>query len=796
MYLKKIEIVGFKSFADPVTLLFDRKLTCVVGPNGSGKSNIADAIRWALGEQSNKLLRGKRADDVIFSGSSRRSRMGMAEVSIVLDNTNQSIFPAAEIAITRRIARDGESEYLLNQQPVRLQDITHLLAQLNIGQKSYAVIGQGMADSFIIASPRERVTLFQEATGIKAVQMKRDSAIQKLDKTKIEINRLDTVIAELVPRVKYLLQQREKLREHDMVKKEWEEYRDNYFYKAYGRILFEEQRCKTIVDTIKRKLHQTEEILKSAEEREKNIWDDDPARETSELRKRLKFAEDEKRDAEEKRFFLRQKYQESLLSEGRADLARAEAVRGELQMKIEKKLYIRNQFLHQLEILKKTFLDCQSEYVILKKKLSITDEADFRKKINEIDHLLVEGIKTKEWQFVEQGKNLLEEVSEALSKESVMQDFTDKETRMREVEKEKNYLEWEIHKLDDELKDLEKNKFISTDQSRDYKKNDLEVAEQNFTIALEKYNIAFLAVQEAEKKRAEWQSKYQQVHNEVISLREEISHILKDLSVNENEYARIMTLRDELLKNMARVYEPSHSIFSLLPPQHNFSDDEIAHAEEKLQNATRRLARIGDIDPSVEDECAREEHTLEIVTRDREDIVAGENKLRELITTYDREIEEKFNTGFKKINQSFSHFFSLLFEGGSASLRIENLQEDTGTLEKGIEIIAVPPGKRDQGIHALSGGEKALTSIALVSAIIEHNPAPFVVLDEMDAALDEANAQRFAKVIAELQNKSQIIAITHNRATMHYADILYGVSMNQEGVSQLFTVSLSDVIKK
>ena len=203
MYLKKLELIGFKSFAQKTTLEFNRGVVSVVGPNGSGKSNIADAIRWALGEQSIKLLRGKRSEDVIFSGSSSKARLGMAEVSIHLDNEDRQMpVDYSEVVITRRVYRNGEGEYLLNNGPVRLQDIQLLLAKANFGQRSYSVIGQGMIDHILVASPAERKAFFDEAAGVRQFQIKREQAVSKLEQTEENLEQARMLLVEIEPHLR------------------------------------------------------------------------------------------------------------------------------------------------------------------------------------------------------------------------------------------------------------------------------------------------------------------------------------------------------------------------------------------------------------------------------------------------------------------------------------------------------------------------------------------------------------------------------------------------------------------
>jgi chromosome segregation protein len=218
MFIKRVVIQGFKTFAKRTEFLFDTGITAVVGPNGSGKSNIVDSIRWCLGEQSYSTLRSKKTSDVIFSGSDKKARLGMAEVILTLDNSaGQLPLPLTEIEITRRAYRDGDNEYLLNGKRVRLQDITELLAQTGLSRRTYAVIGQGLIDRVLNLSPEERRTLFEEAAGITGYQFKRTTTLSRLEAAQQNLTRVNDIVAELTPRLKYLKRQAERAQEYAAV---------------------------------------------------------------------------------------------------------------------------------------------------------------------------------------------------------------------------------------------------------------------------------------------------------------------------------------------------------------------------------------------------------------------------------------------------------------------------------------------------------------------------------------------------------------------------------------------------
>src|SRR4051812_16796553 len=212
MYLKRLEIHGFKSFAQKTTMEFAKGTIAVVGPNGAGKSNVADAIRWVLGEQSPKIIRGKKSEDVIFAGSDKKVRLGFAEVMATFDNSDHRIpVDAAEVSIGRRVDRSGESEYLINGNKVRLLDIVDLVLKSNIGTSRYTVIGQGTIDNMILQGPSEVKNLLDEASGVKTYYIKREKTLRRLEQTAQNLIRVEDLMAEIEPRLKSLRRQAKKM---------------------------------------------------------------------------------------------------------------------------------------------------------------------------------------------------------------------------------------------------------------------------------------------------------------------------------------------------------------------------------------------------------------------------------------------------------------------------------------------------------------------------------------------------------------------------------------------------------
>ena len=211
MQLKSLQIQGFKSFPDKTELTFGTGLTAVVGPNGSGKSNISDAVRWVLGEQSTRSLRGEKMEDVIFLGTSSRKPTGFASVALTIDNTDRQLaVDADEVTIARRLYRSGESEYRINKTAVRLKDVTELLMDTGLGRDGYSIIGQGRIEEIVSSKPTQRREIFEEAAGISKYRYRKAEAEKKLESAYENLLRLKDIMAELQDRLEPLREQSEK----------------------------------------------------------------------------------------------------------------------------------------------------------------------------------------------------------------------------------------------------------------------------------------------------------------------------------------------------------------------------------------------------------------------------------------------------------------------------------------------------------------------------------------------------------------------------------------------------------
>ncbi|MBI5369815.1 AAA family ATPase [Candidatus Uhrbacteria bacterium] len=719
MHLERLEIQGFKTFAKKTILTFlpphdnHYPITAIVGPNGSGKSNSADALRWVLGEQSLKLLRGKQSDDVIFSGSEGKSRSGFAEVTIELNNEDQAMpIDYARVAITRRLYRDGTSEYLLNDRPSRLSDIQLLLAQANIGQRSYGVIGQGMVDHILVASPEERKAFFDDATGVKPFQIKRHESVLKLKRTEENLADVRLVLQEIEPRMRLLKRQASRLeqraeieadlhgREEAYYGTQWWELTDQRSKEEKGRALVQEK-----ITTLEAHLHVLEENVRHIAEQD---------------------GEDAGLSALQRSYRAAQK---SLDDMRHAHFA------------TEKEIEL-------------TKVRAQSNWAPLP-----------------LSHI-IEEVKT-----VVEELGRLKKLSDVKALHEAIQKIFSRSTSLA--------------------------KRLERPSPEDIKPDPTLLAKLKMFTEQEATQAKVLS--EIEKQIDAYTAKEHQVRAELIQIQtalREKQHERHTLEQEQNrfeiEQARLEERAQGLIKEMDEFMKARAVNVRLARPTHLATTTTEAYPE--IQRLRDKLELIGGIDPETIKKYETTKERYEFLDEQATDLQQAIRSTQKIIEELDEQIEKQSKKIFGEINKKFQWYFKMLFDGGTcelikltASVKPSEDEQPPETTPEGVEIQATPPGKRLKALNLLSGGERALTSIALLCAIMDVNPSPFVMLDEVDAALDESNTIRFAAILDELSHKSQFIIITHNRATMEKADILYGVTMGDDGISNLLSIHLEDI---
>lgn len=1026
MFLQRIELQGFKSFASKTVLEFpspDKRsrecgITAIVGPNGSGKSNIVDAVRWVLGEQSLKLLRGKKSTDVIFSGSTKKAQQSLAEVSLHLNNEDKSApIDYAEIEITRKIYRDGSSEYLLNKQEVRLFDIVMLLAKANFGHNTYSIIGQGMVDKIVNFSSEERKEFFDEATGVKQFQIKRERSVSKLKKSRENLGAALNLIAELEPHLKSLTRQVNKLKQRQEVELELKQIQSLYYGRLWQDLSAQYDDSALSYNTYDKQRIRLENKISELHTRLEEIQGEGSrAEEYDKLQEEYNGGLSRQNDILRELALLRGKLEVEYDKAGKQDLSFLENRKSELEQKIKDlsaetktsrlKLESSQLKLAEKERLSKVVSD---ELIVWQNNLDIMQEEYYRLKnggrtnyqfeavrevlgqknniagilgtvselgkiknsrhesalsaaagnklsavVVENDEAAIAGInwlkanrlsavtfyplnRLKDYYLSKDTEEILGEngviglASELISYDKRYQkvfdqvfgstviveslgvarviginrermvtldgDVLEKTGVMRGGFRKPESLAWKTMedkffpeakikeiaalkaKIEDQRSERE-NLFLqignlkaSVQTETDRAKNfytDLELSRKELTKISADLSASSLTPEERSqllqetigKKEATesslkvieddlaiWRDRMDQFNleeerkkqeifshqQETYNLQIELNRINSELSRVKIDLARVETRREDIFvaikENLGEQWEFNR--------QTDYSEVILEEDKLKIDRLKKQLELIGGIDPEIEKEYEEVKNRFEFLNDQTVDLDSAIKDLEKVVTELDKLIRVQFEDEFEKINKDFSRYFKQLFEGGTAKLSLVQKEDEqteaeiireqiaqAGTPEgvmsgaeeaaetildtaepkkiiypedksflanMGIEIEASPPGKKIKAITMLSGGEKTMTALALICSIINNNPSPFILFDEVDAALDESNSAKLSGIVKELAHKTQFIIITHNRAIMSEADVLYGVTMQGDGVSRLISLKLSEV---
>jgi len=879
MFLEKLQLNGFKSFAQNVELKFVRGITAIVGPNGSGKSNIADAIRWVLGEQSIKSIRGKKSADVIFAGSDKKARLGLAEVMLYFNNEdNTAPIDYSELVIGRRFYRSGEGEYLINNNRTRLTDIQLLMAKANVGHRTYSVIGQGQIDAVLVATPAERKDFFDEATGVKQYQLKRDQALNKLEHAFVNLKQGKLMLHEMEPHLKMLTKQVRRLEQKELVEKDLLVYQNYLYYHRWHESAQIQASLSDQIVVLEKELSvltvRSESLANELQAEGLNY-----SREDEYAKLQEKYEELQKQ---------RQEYQRQLaIFAGQKDLKLAsqkghDAVwaRRKIQ-ELDDKIKTTDQKLvgkgKKLEDLKKQLVqkiaqqaELAASFSDFEKKITTAGKVDsFDQKIKQQLSQILSQIKNlkKQWQkkstinttevldalvvWEEQIDVLLQTSSSSDDTEKFKQTIVDLKNSLQQASFNRDNLVNEIGELRAEIRASETDLNHLRQQSQDWagekdqlsslaafgdQKTDVSAAEEKvqaqLQVATEQIDQINLSLKDFNKKEQAKKDELLKKQAHLQTIQQSIQHHQKELSDLTAQKARFEAKEEDLAlethrelgKYLAELVDDWKKQVPSLEME--MSDEELL---AKIDQLKKKREMIGGIEPEAVTEYQQVREKYDFLTTQVDDLTSAMNKLKDTIVELDEIISRQFSDNFKKIGELFNTYFRMLFSGGRAELVLlagetdktedsldteeitaaeENidqfdreLSQEEDELKKfyqskkfiqGIDIKATPPGKKMKGIAMLSGGERALTSIALICAMIANNPSPFVVLDEVDAALDEANSLRFAEIVAELSKQTQFVIITHNRATMEKADILYGVTMGADGVSDLLSVKFEE----
>lgn len=975
MYLKRIELHGFKSFADKVNIEFQPGITGIVGPNGCGKSNISDAVRWVLGEQSVKSLRGSNMSDVIFAGSEDRKAQNLAEVTLVFDNTDRMInYDYNEVEITRRLYRQGnEAEYLLNHQQCRLKDITDLILDTGLGRDSLSIISQGNISRFADNKPEERRAIFEEAAGVAKYKKRKIEAIRKLERTKDNLDRIGDIVFELEKQIEPLRKQKEKAETYLELKEKLTDIELNV-------IVHEISSAKTSLDQLSQQLKQLNEnqtmidaeiLLKenTNDEIKKKMFvldneinnlqtmlmetmsevskletskieidqkrkhaleskDNDNIKERlanlkailadlveeyNDRVERLQTNENETSDIKSQQVKLQREIEnlnqnisfltndiskmrsrkeiltdnvsnkshyysgvnaivqyaknnpgiigvlgDLIINEEQYDLAVSTALGSALQFIVTKddnqarqaikflkdnkagratflpmtsmtERHVRDEHMLLLPTLP-GYLGILSNFVFSSKKIDtiISNQLGNVILADNIDHASAISKATfARYKVVTLDGNTVNVGGSLTGGSATRQQSTivqKRELDKLEIElqlKEKELLETKnkVNQLDNQLKEISHD-LLQKQMSHaklevvvQNKKEELIVAKGEYEslshqhIELEDFknrtteNQLIQRLNEAIKKRDELTEQikakrelrmaYVNENDELETSLKALRKDLKDIQTKLNETAIQATKKEGILNNYLNRLNEEYAMTYEYASEHYQKTIDIESAKFEVATLRNQISALGHVNIEAIDEYKEVSARYETMNAQRLDLIHAQDTIIQAIQEMDEIMIEKFSSTFEKINIEFNNVFRSLFGGGKANIKYS---DPDNILETGIDIDVQPPGKAVQNITLFSGGEKALIAISCLFAILRVRPVPMCILDEVEAALDMANVERFAKYLRSFSEQTQFIVVTHREGTMEECDLLYGATMQQKGVTKLVSVKLEEAI--
>ena len=817
MRLNSIKLSGFKSFVDPTSVTFPSSMSCIVGPNGCGKSNVIDAVRWVLGESSAKNLRSDSMTDVVFNGSSSRKPVSKASVELFFDNKEGRIggeFSSySEISVRRSLELDGQSNYYLNGTSCRKKDITDVFLGTGLGPRSYAIIEQGMISQLVSAKPEEMRGYIEEVAGISRYLERKKETESRIKRTKENLSRLED-LREEISRLLFKLQRQAKAAEkyHELRKDET---------KAQLMLLGSKWRDVSLVLVAKEKEVKDQELKVEEINSQKNTSD-------SEIIK-LRAKQIELQTALDK-------VQQEFYSFG-ADISRTEQ---EISLKKDRvneiaekistnKIQIdtRNREIEKLSENKSSaqleISAIEDELKSLKENTDGPDTAEAEK---------IEGL----WLiFITETKDILNNIVNSIG--SIKSKLSNNDSVDDDLRK--------IESLQNDLKKLETEPNKLTKLTQDFLINASEGAKQQRINLIEKTDKyaelqAKLAsmnsedshistkLQDLTQENRDLEEESKELTQPINAIQEKLDQLLSDrLKVEENllesrkaieecnasihkierekiekEQAAI-TLR-ELLENLRLERQASKIEQNNIEKQVEELEGDLSKIKNELvddksvesysadlEAIELKISRLGAINLAAMEEYDQESKRKELLDEQHDELMQALETLERAITKIDKETRTTFKDTFDKLNQSLSQSFPKLFGGGHAELVM--LGDDLLTC--GIGISARPPGKKNASVSQLSGGEKALTAIATVFAFFELNPAPFCLLDEVDAPLDDLNTMRFIDLVDEMSQRVQFVYITHNKISMEKSKHLMGVTMQEPGVSRMVAVDVDQAVE-
>lgn len=975
MYLKRIELHGFKSFADKSVIEFQKGITGIVGPNGCGKSNIADAFRWVLGEQSVKSLRGSNMSDVIFNGSEDRKPQNVAEVTLVFDNQDRFMnMDYNEIEITRRLYRqNNEAEYLINQQQCRLKDIIDLIMDTGLGRDSLSIISQGNISAFADSKPEDRRGMFEEAAGVAKYKKRKNESLRKLERTRDNLDRVEDICLELEKQIGTLKRQKEKAETYLELKEQLQAIEVSVLVSEIsqlsealktlnddlstlnkneteldGQILLNEQQNEiykkkmfdldseindlqgqllgvmnhvneletqkveidanrkhlletTSKEDIQQKIASLKQILQDAiseyndrVNRYNETKSEKQTLEASQERNRAQMAT-LREEIEQLNLLLhnnRQKHTQlvdaienksgysygvrsilqvkqslhgiigtlgDLIScDQQYETAMSIALGGAIQFIVcESDKDARNaiQFLKKNKSGRATFLpiDIMQPRSLRQEHLMVCQNmqgylgvmSDFAKYQDNISHvvknqlgniILADNLENasalskatfNRYKVVTMAGDVIN-VGGSLTGGSYHSQNTPYENKremqrlevtIKQQEKELSLKKSQLNDLDNQAREIAHNllqkqmSFAKLEVVVMNKHSELNVAKSEYE-SLTHQSIELSAIQNdsqnselinelngSKKKRDRLTESIQakrELRMSFVNDNEKTENILKNMrkqlrdvqsEISQKQIAKAKN-ETELSNYLKRLNDEYKMTYEHALEEYTMALDMI-QAREEVKSLRHEIDMLGNVNVQAIKDYEEVSSRYETLNKQRIDLLHAQDSILKAIDEMDEIVIKRFSETFEKINKEFNIVFRNLFGGGKAELRYS---DPDNILETGIDIDVQPPGKAVQNITLFSGGEKALIAISCLFAILRVRPVPLCILDEVEAALDVANVERFAKYLRSFSAQTQFIVVTHREGTMEECDLLYGATMQQKGVTKLVSVKLKDAI--
>ncbi len=803
MRLKHISLSGFKSFVDPTRIPFPSDMSAVVGPNGCGKSNIIDAVRWVLGEGSAKNLRGDSMSDVIFNGSVTRPASSRASVELVFDNSSGRLggeySSYSEISVKRQVDHEGLSSYYLNGSSCRRKDITDIFLGTGLGPRSYAVIEQEMATKLISSKPEELRSHIEEVAGISVYKERRKETESRIKKTKENLDRVNDLKKEIDRNLLKLKQQIKSAEKYDLAKQNLKKFRS---LKLASNWLASSEKVKEMELNQKR---QEIEIQKKISEKEK-----------------INTQIEETRNNQSNLLLQIEKMQESFYSSG-AEISKSEQ---EL-ISLEEKVVLTNneiESINQKIIALNSNINSEKNAIeqirtSLEKEINALEEAK-----NDFERL---QISSSPEEFLDK---LLNDIGNLIIKIKNLSESANFDNELREVLSDSTNIQSGLSRYKAEFKNIsDAEKGVLNEKREKYTKAIQEVANKKLEISKlegvihskqkeietfqsktkelsESRESLMIPINEIKEEIKPLLDKRSGNQNELTALRnnfertnEEIRSLEKDLNLGEIKIEELKSLSNSsvvekqkfiteaeiLQKQIQSEYGELQTVLDKLEPQFD-----LAFIENEIERFNKQIESIGPINLAAKEEFKIEEERNQEIESQLNELNKAIETLQSAIKKIDQESRTKFQDTLDSVNSEIAKLFPKLFGGGHAKLELTG--EDV--LESGVVLKAMPPGKKNVSVSQLSGGEKAMSAIAMVFSFFSLNPSPFCILDEIDAPLDDLNTFRYISMVEEMSKKIQFIYITHNKISMEKSKHLMGITMEEAGVSRLVSVDVEEAL--